>query len=119
LPLNREELLDKLRQSGEVNITVTGRRSKRKRSTPVWFVLDGTTVKLVPMKGAETPWFRNLAKDPEIGLGVTGTLVTAKAILNQDPKEAERILDRFRTKYKSMWSESYYPNRDVYVEVHI
>ena len=114
---SREALLQRLREANDVNITVSGRKSKKKRSAPVWFVVDGRTVKLVPMKGTDTPWFKNLVEDHQIGLGVGGTTVTLKATIKKDPKETERVLGLFRTKYRSMWSESYYPKRDVLVEV--
>ena len=113
----REEFLTKLGKAEEVKITVTGRKSKRKRSTPVWFILDGRTVKIVPVRGTDTPWFRNLLKDPQIGLGVDGASVSSKAKLVRDPAGAERILDVLRVKYRSVWSESYYPKHDAYVEV--
>jgi len=114
---DREDLLKKLERANEVNIAVIGRKSKRKVSAPVWFVVDGARVTLVPMKGTDSPWFRNLVKDPRIELSVGGTAASSKAAIVRDPERVEGVLDRFRAKYKSMWSESYYTNRDVYVEV--
>jgi deazaflavin-dependent oxidoreductase (nitroreductase family) len=112
-----EVLLDRLKQSNEVTITVTGRKSKRKFSTPVWFVVDGRKVTLVPMKGSDSDWFKDLAKDPQIELGVAGSAIPFKATLVRDPRQVEKVLDKFRAKYTSMWSESYYAKRDVCVVV--
>ena len=115
---DREGLLNKLKRSGEVNITVTGRKTKKKFSTPVWFVLDEEEkVVLVPMKGSDNNWFKDLAKDPRIELGLSDIVIPSKAKLVRDSKQVEKVLDRFRAKYNSVWSESYYTNRDVYVEV--
>jgi len=69
------------------------------------------------MKGSENNWFKDLAKDPQIGLSVDEISVPSKAALVRDSDRVEKVLDKFRAKYKSMWSESYYTKRDVYVEV--
>jgi hypothetical protein len=69
------------------------------------------------MKGNDSPWFKNLVKDPQIELKAGGTGATFKATIVRDPERVEGVLDRFRAKYKSTWSESYYTKRDVYVEV--
>jgi hypothetical protein len=114
---SRRALLDRLRHSNEVNITVTGRRTKKRFSTPVWFVLDGEKIILVPMKGSDNEWFKDLVKEPQIELGVDETTIPFKATLVRDSSRVEKVLDGFRAKYKSMWSESYYVKRDVYVEV--
>jgi len=117
-PASRERLLDRLKQSSEVNITVTGLRTKKRISTPVWFTLDeGRKVILVPMKGSDTNWFKNLVTDPQIELGAGGKTAPFKATIVRDSNMVEKVLDKFREKYRSMWSESYYTNRDVYVEV--
>lgn len=116
---NREGFLDRLGRAGEVSIAVIGRKTGKKISTPVWFVLDGEerNVILVPMHGSSTNWFKNLAKDSRIELRIDENAIPLKARLVRDSKEVERVLDRFRAKYKSAWSESYYTKRDVYVEV--
>jgi hypothetical protein len=116
-PAIREDLLDRLKRSSEVSITVTGRKTKKKFSTQVWFVLNGEKVMLVPMKGSESEWLKDLAKDPQIELRVDKISIPFRATIVRDSDKVERVLDEFRAKYKSMWSESYYSKRDVYVEV--
>lgn len=114
---NRQDILDGLKQSSEIEIAVTGRRTGKRFSAPVWFVLNGREVVLVPVHGSETEWFKNVAKDPRIELTVRGIAIQSKAKVVKDPKEVELLLDKFRAKYKSEWSESYYDKRDVYLEV--
>jgi len=114
---SRRTLLGRLKHSNEVNITVAGRKTKKRFSAPVWFVLDGEQVILVPMKGSDNEWYKNLTKQPQIELGVDDITIPFKAILVRDSTKVEKVLDKFRAKYKSMWSESYYTKRDVYVEV--
>lgn len=114
---DREDLLRRLEDSSEVNITVKGRKTKKKITTPVWFAIDGANVILVPMKGSDNDWFKNLEKNPQIELSVDESAIPFTAKIVRDSDRVETVLDRFRSKYKSMWSESYYTKRDVYVEV--
>jgi F420H(2)-dependent quinone reductase len=119
-PAQRENFLKKLKQSSEVNIRVTGRKTKRKFSTPVWFVLNEEEEKkviLVPTMGSDNNWFKNLAKDPQIELSVGGEVITSKATIVRDSNQVGKAIDKLRVKYKPMWSESYYTKRDVCVEI--
>jgi len=116
-PPNREELRNKLREAGEVNIIVEGRRTGKKFSTPVWFVLDGSKVVLVPMKGSDNDWFKDLEKSPHVELSAGGRTFPFEVTIIRDSNLVEKVLDKFRAKYRSMWSESYYSKRDVCVEV--
>jgi deazaflavin-dependent oxidoreductase (nitroreductase family) len=115
----RDEFLSKLRRSGEVRITVTGRKTKKKISTPVWFVLDEERKKvlIVPVYGSSTNWLKNLEKDPSIGLSVDRTTITSKANLVKDENQTKKIVERLKQKYKSEWSDSYYTTRDAFVEI--
>jgi len=119
-PAQRRSLLGKLEQSKEVNMTVLGRKTKKRFSTPVWFVLEGEEkVMLVTTKGSDNNWFKDLVKNPQIELRVDEITLTSRATLVRDSNQVEKVLDRFRAKYRSMWSESYYTKRDVYVEVSV
>lgn len=118
-PANRDSFLSKLKGASEVTITVIGRRTRIPSSTPVWFVLDESRVLLVPMHGSESQWFKDLVKDSQIELTIGGTAVQSRAKLVSDRRGVEPVLDGFRAKYTSMWSESYYDGRDVYVQVPI
>jgi hypothetical protein len=117
-PAQHGNLLYKLKQSNEVDITVVGRKTKKRLSTPVWLVLDGDKkVILVPMKGSDNNWFKDLVEDPQIELSVGETAIPLRATLVRDSNQVEKVLEAFRAKYRSMWSESYYTKRDVYVEI--
>jgi len=116
--LNREELRNILKESSEVTITVTGRKTKKRFSTPVWFILEGEEkATLVPTKGSDNDWFKDLVRNPQIELRVGDIAITSKATLVRDSIRVEKILNEFKAKYKTMWSESYYTKRDVFVEV--
>jgi len=116
-PAGREDALNKLKQAREVIITVTGRVTGKKLSTPVWFVLEGDRVILLPVRGSESSWLKNLVKDHRIELAIGDTVIPSEARVVSDLLQVNNVFDRFRSKYRSMWSESYYTKRDVYVEV--
>src|SRR5437867_3094261 len=63
----------------EVTITVTGRRSGRKISRPVWFVEDGDRLYLLPVNGAETQWYRNVRRTPTVSLRARRSRATVRA----------------------------------------
>lgn len=48
----------------QISTTVTGRRTGRPTTIPVWFVSDDRAVWLLPVQGSKTQWFRNLQKKP-------------------------------------------------------
>lgn len=116
-PAGREDALNKLKQSREVVITVTGRVTRKKLSTPVWFVLEGDRVMLLPVRGSGSSWLKNLEKDHHIELAIGDTVIPCEAKIVGDLQQVNSVFDKFRSKYQSMWSESYYTKRDVYVEV--
>jgi hypothetical protein len=99
-----------------IEITVTGRASGRPISLPIWFALDGHTLYLIPVKGSETNWYKNLRKTPTILLSAHGkTLTTSVRFLTSEAQLAQ-VLERFREKYgKNV--QSYYPHYDVAVEI--
>ena len=117
----RENFLSKLKRSGEVLIIVTGRKTKKKFSTPVWFLLEGEDKKekvlLVPIKGYVCNWFKNLVEDARIRLGVADSTIESEATLVRDRNQVKQLIDKLKAKYESEWSESYYTKRDAYVEV--
>jgi deazaflavin-dependent oxidoreductase (nitroreductase family) len=113
----KENFLSRLKDSSEVRITVTGRKTGKKHSTPVWFLLEDKKVILVPTMGSKNNWFRNLEKNPQIELAVDRTSISAKATILRDSGQAKKTVEKLKAKYKSMWSDSYYNPRDVTVEI--
>src|SRR5467141_3894779 len=60
------EVQKALDSSVELQITVTGRKSGREFSTPVWFVREGKTIYLMPVKGSKNQWYKNVLKSRRI-----------------------------------------------------
>src|SRR5436305_14510448 len=105
-----------LQGSNEIEITVTGRTSGRSLSYPVWFALEGEKLYLIPVRGSDTDWYKNVRKTPTIRLEARGKTFTTSARLLTDEAQLDKILEKFRDKYGRN-VKSYYPKLDVAVEV--
>jgi deazaflavin-dependent oxidoreductase (nitroreductase family) len=105
-----------LQNAREIEITVTGRSSGRSLSYPVWFALDGDTLYLIPVRGSDTEWYKNLRKTPTLRLTARGKTFTTSARILTDPAQLDKVLEQFRDKYGRN-VQSYYPKYDVAVEV--
>src|SRR5450432_3524841 len=51
-----DTIKDRLSRTSEIAITVTGRKSGRAISRPIWFVWDDGMLYLLPVKGSDTQW---------------------------------------------------------------
>jgi deazaflavin-dependent oxidoreductase (nitroreductase family) len=102
--------------TNEIEITVTGRTSGRSLSYPVWFVLEGDKLYLLPVRGSDTDWYKNLRKTPTIRLEARGKTFTTCARLLTNEAQIGKVLEKFRDKYGRN-VKSYYPKLDVAVEV--
>ncbi len=105
-----------LQGAKEIEITVTGRTSGRSLSYPVWFALDGDKLYLIPVRGSDTDWYKNVRKTPTIRLGARGKTFTTSARLLTDEAQIGKVLEKFRDKYGRN-VKAYYPKLDVAVEV--
>jgi len=106
-----------LAETDEVELTVTGRASGRETSRPVWFVQDGDTLYLLPVKGSDSTWFKNVPKTPSMRLAAKGAAISAVARPITDPRRVRDVVDKFRAKYGADEVKKYYSKFDVAVEV--
>ena len=112
-----EQFIRALRASQEIELTVTGRKSGREITDPVWFVQEGDRLYLLPVNGSDSDWFKNVLKEPTIRLAAGGTQITARAKPITDPAAAGQVVGKFRAKYGTDNVDRYYPKRNVAVEV--
>ena len=113
----REDFEKALEDSREIELTVIGRTSGREISNPVWFVRDGEKLYLVPVKGSDSDWYKNVLKTPTIRLAAEAAQLETTATPTSDTPKVEQVLDKFRAKYGARDVEAYYPKQDVAVEV--
>jgi proline iminopeptidase len=74
-------------------LTTTGRTSGNESTTPLIFGFDGDNPVIVASKGGapEHPgWYRNLAKNPEVGVQIKGERFRARA-RDAEGEERERL----------------------------
>jgi deazaflavin-dependent oxidoreductase (nitroreductase family) len=106
-----------LDSSAELQITVTGRKSGREFSTPVWFVREGKTVFLMPVRGSKNQWYKNVLKSRRIKIssGKVSLELVAKPI--DESKRVASIADKFRKKHGAADVKRYYTRFDAAVEL--
>lgn len=115
MPGRKETLTDRLSRSREINITVTGRKSGRAISIPVWFVLDGKKLCLLPVSGSDTQWYKNVLKNPSIGIDARGAKGEFKVVPLTDSAQVSSVVTKFRSKYGAGDVKKYYSKFDVAV----
>ena len=112
-------LKDRLSRYREINLSVTGRKSGRTISQPVWFVLEEDKVYLLPVYGSDTQWYKNLLKDPSIRIDARGTDAKFQAVPITDHKQVSAVVEKFRAKYGAGDVKKYYSKFDVAVVVQV
>src|ERR1700754_2623460 len=98
-PMAGEELRDALKDTDEVDLIVTGRKSGRESSRPIWFVEDGDRLLLLPVSGSDSNWYRNAVKPPEIRLEAEGADLRATAKPVDEPSGVGDVVEKFGEKY--------------------
>ena len=109
-----DSLERQLSKSSEITITVTGRKSGRAISNPIWFVFDGGTLYLLPVKGSDTQWYKNLLKNPKIRIDARGAGAELQAVPISDSTQVKSVIEKFRAKYAGD-VKKYYSKFDVAV----
>src|SRR5690348_5137182 len=111
----KEKLKKELARNEEIELTVIGRKTGRKSSRPVWFVVEGDRLYLLPVTGSDSEWFKNVLKNPRITISVRGQEgeFTAEAV--RDPQIVASVVDKFKKKYGASDVKKYYSKFDVSV----
>jgi deazaflavin-dependent oxidoreductase (nitroreductase family) len=110
-----DTLKDRLSRFREIKLSVTGRSSGRTISIPVWFVLEGEKLYLLPVQGSDTQWYKNVLKNPSIRIDARGAEAKLQAVPITDATEVSSVVERFRDKYGASDVRKYYSKFDVAV----
>lgn len=113
MPARKDSLTDHLARYREINLTVTGRKSGRAISNPIWFVFDDGKLYLLPVKGSDTQWYKNALKNSTIRVDARDAKGEFKAVPITDTKQVSSVVEKFRTKYGAGDVKKYYSNFDV------
>jgi deazaflavin-dependent oxidoreductase (nitroreductase family) len=115
MPARKDALKDRLSRYREINITVTGRKSGRTISIPVWFVLEDDKLYLLPVQGSDTQWYKNVLKNPSIRIDARGAAAEFNVVPITDATQVSSVVDKFRNKYGANDVKKYYSKFDVAV----
>jgi deazaflavin-dependent oxidoreductase (nitroreductase family) len=119
MPAQNDDLKARLSRYREINITVTGRKSGRTISIPVWFVLEDDTLYLLPVRGSDTQWYKNVLKNPSIRVEAGGAEAEVRAVPIKDATQVKSVVEKFRDMYGTKDVKKYYSKFDVAVRAHM
>ena len=114
-PPSNDALKNRLSRSREINLTVTGRKSGRTISIPVWFISEDNKLYLLPVSGSDTQWYKNVLKNPSIQIEAGGAKAERKVAPVTDPKQVSSVVEKFRAKYGPSDVKKYYSKFDAAV----
>lgn len=117
--MDNNEVQKVLDSSVELQITVTGRKTGRQHSTPVWFVREGKTIFLMPTLGSKNQWYKNVQKSKKIKIssGKVALDLAVKPIT--ESKKVASVVEKFRKKHGVGDVKKYYSVFDVAIELNL
>src|SRR5258708_17142044 len=111
MPTQNAALKDRLSRYREINLSVTGRKSGQTISQPVWFVFDvalhDDKVYLLPVRGSDTQWYKNVLKNPSIRIEAGGADAEFQAVPITDQARGSSVVEKFRTTYRASDMKKY------------
>src|SRR5437899_12304975 len=119
VPSSKETLKDRLTRYRQIKISVIGRKSGQTISVPVWLVLEGKKLYLLPVQGSDTQWYKNVLQNPSIRIDARGTEAEFRAPPITEAKPVKSVVERFREKYGAKDVKKYYLNFDVAVVIEL
>jgi len=119
MPAQKNNLEDRLSRCRQVELSVIGRKSGRTISLPVWFVLEGERLYLLPVSGSDTQWYRNVRNNPQIRIDARGEKAEVRATPITEKEAVKAVVEKFRKKYGAGDVKKYYSKFDVAVVVTI
>jgi deazaflavin-dependent oxidoreductase (nitroreductase family) len=115
MPARNDALKDRLSRYREITITVTGRKSGRSISIPVWFVFEDDKLYLVPVQGSHTQWYKNVLENPSIRIEARDAEAKLQVMPITDATGVSSVVEKFRAKYGTGDVKKYYSKFDVAV----
>jgi len=117
MPIKNHSLKDRLARYRQIRLSVIGRKTGKTISIPVWFVLEGEELFLLPVQGSDTQWYKNVLKNPVIRIHARGGEVEFQAARITDDKAVKSVVEKFREKYGAKNVKKYYSKFDVAILV--
>ena len=115
----KNDLKERLARYRQIKLSVIGRKSGKTISIPVWFVLEGEKLYLLPVQGPDTQWYKNVLKNPQIRIDARGAEAEFRAVPITEAKAVKSVVEKFREKYGAGDVKKYYSKFDVAVVVEV
>lgn len=106
-----------LNRRRQISITVTGRRTGRPITIPVWFVSDDRSIGLLPVYGSKTQWFRNLQRNHAVTVQAGSQRKDLRVKLIRSAEAVSTVVQQFREKYTPGEIKRWYKGLDVAVQI--
>jgi deazaflavin-dependent oxidoreductase (nitroreductase family) len=119
MPAPKGTLNERLARYRQIKVSVVGRKSGQTISIPVWFVLEGEKLYLLPVRGSETQWYKNVLRNPQIRIDARGVEAEFRATPITGAKAVKSVVEKFRQKYGARDVKKYYSKFDVAVQVEL
>ena len=111
----KDSLKERLSRYRQIKISVIGRTSGQTISIPVWFLLDGENLYLLPVQGSDTQWYKNVLQNPSIQIDARGVGGEFRAMPITDAKAVKSVIEKFREKYGAKDVKKYYSQFEVVI----
>lgn len=119
MPKAKDGLRERLTRYKQIQISVTGRKSGKTISTPVWFVLEDNTLYLLPVQGSDTQWYKNVLHNPQVRIAARDAAEDFRAVPITDAATVRSVVEKFKEKYGAGDVKKYYSKFDVAVRVEV
>jgi deazaflavin-dependent oxidoreductase (nitroreductase family) len=117
--MDASEVQKALDSSQELQITVAGRKTGKQHSTPVWFVREGKTVFLLPVRGSKNEWYKNVQKSKKIKISSGKVSLDLPVKSLTESRKVASVVEKFRKKHGAGDVQKYYSVFDVAVELNL
>ena len=117
MPSKNDSLTERLSRDSEITITVTGRKSGRTISIPIWFVWNEERFYLLPVHGSDTQWYKNILSNATMKITARNAEAEGQAVPITDANGVVLVVEKFRAKYGAGDVKKYYSKFDVAVLV--
>jgi deazaflavin-dependent oxidoreductase (nitroreductase family) len=115
--MSLKDFKERLSRYRQIKITVTGRKSGRAISVPVWFVLEEDKLYLLPVQGSETQWYKNILSKPSMRIAARDAEAKVQPTPVTKPGAVSSVIEKFRAKYGAGDVKKYYSKFDVAVVI--
>lgn len=90
-----------------LRLTTLGRRTRKRHTVTVWFLIDGDTVYLTTLR-LKRDWPRNVMKNGHVELDIAGKVFKGRAKQIVDAKRLEHVKALLSQKYWAAWLASWF-----------